>query len=146
MTTTRPSYVSTPNGSTSCSSDVGSTFVGTAEGYTWAGPYTLWAWGFALPLGHVRSIRPTPHPPHFGQPSLVDLALALSEIPPSYNLVPTQRASVILDRGTGRQVSRLALCLLPAERQDALGVTDAMMKAYAKSVPRVRPTGPTDKC
>ena len=83
---------------------------------------------------------------HFGQPSLVDLALALSEIPPSYNLVPTQRASVILDRGTGRQVSRLALGLLPAERQDALGVTDAMMKAYAKSVPRVRPTGPTDKC
>jgi hypothetical protein len=49
----------------------------------------------------------------FGLPSLVDLAPALAEIPPSYNLAPTQRASVILDRGTGRQVSRLAWGLLP---------------------------------
>lgn len=31
-----------------------------------------------------------------------------------------------------------------AERQDALGVTDAMMKVYDKSVPRVRPAGPSD--
>ncbi|WP_367381091.1 hypothetical protein [Stenotrophomonas cyclobalanopsidis] len=38
----------------------------------------------------------------FGLPSLVDLAAALAEIPPSYNLVPTQRASVVLDRGTDR--------------------------------------------
>ncbi|HDS1128639.1 TPA: SOS response-associated peptidase [Stenotrophomonas maltophilia] len=50
----------------------------------------------------------------FGLPSLVDLAPALAEIPPSYNLAPTQRASVILDRGTGRQVSRLAWGLLPS--------------------------------
>lgn len=49
----------------------------------------------------------------FGLPSLVDLAPALAEIRPSYNLAPTQRASVILDRGTGRQVSRLAWGLLP---------------------------------
>jgi len=49
----------------------------------------------------------------FGMPSLVDLAPALAEIPPSFNLAPTQRASVILDRGTGRQVSRLAWGLLP---------------------------------
>ncbi|MNI82211.1 hypothetical protein D3C73_1389000 [compost metagenome] len=27
-----------------------------------------------------------------------------------------------------------------AERQDALGVTDAMMKVYDKSVPRVKPS------
>lgn len=49
----------------------------------------------------------------FGLPSLVDLAPALAKIPPSYNLAPTQRTSVILDRGTGRQVSRLAWGLLP---------------------------------
>ncbi|WP_340571703.1 integrase [Stenotrophomonas sp. G106K1] len=30
------------------------------------------------------------------------------------------------------------------ERQDALGVTDAMMKVYDKSVPRVKPSGSTD--
>lgn len=50
----------------------------------------------------------------FGLPSLVDLAPALAEIPASYNLAPTQRAAVILDRGTGRQVSRLAWGLLPS--------------------------------
>lgn len=50
----------------------------------------------------------------FGVAPLVDLAPALAEIPPSYNLAPTQRASVILDRGTGRQVSRLAWGLLPS--------------------------------
>ncbi|WP_439448967.1 SOS response-associated peptidase [Stenotrophomonas sp. ATs4] len=49
----------------------------------------------------------------FGLPSLVDLAPALTEIPPSYNVAPTQQASVILDRGTGRQVSLLAWGLLP---------------------------------
>ncbi|AFJ75514.1 hypothetical protein Smp_44 [Stenotrophomonas phage Smp131] len=49
----------------------------------------------------------------FGLRSLVDLAPALAQIPPSYNLAPTQLASVILDRGTGRQVSRLAWGLLP---------------------------------
>ena len=42
-----------------------------------------------------------------------DLAPALADVPHSYNLAPTQRASVILDRGTGRQVSRLAWGLLP---------------------------------
>ena len=47
------------------------------------------------------------------QLGLPDLAQALLELPPSYNLAPTQRASVILDRGTGRQVTRLAWGLLP---------------------------------
>jgi putative SOS response-associated peptidase YedK len=37
----------------------------------------------------------------------------LMSIPESYNLAPTQRASVILDRGTGLQVTRLAWGLLP---------------------------------
>ena len=32
----------------------------------------------------------------------------LMSIPESYNLAPTQRASVILDRGTGLQVTRLS--------------------------------------
>lgn len=50
----------------------------------------------------------------FGLPSLIDLAPALADNPPNYNLAPTQRASVILDRGRGRQVSRLALGLLPS--------------------------------
>jgi len=49
----------------------------------------------------------------FGQPSLADLSPALAEIQPSFNLAPTQRASVILDRGEGRQVTRLAWGLLP---------------------------------
>ncbi|HHA2511087.1 TPA: SOS response-associated peptidase [Stenotrophomonas maltophilia] len=49
----------------------------------------------------------------FGQPGLADLAPGLAEIQPSYNLAPTQRASVILDRGEGRQVTRLAWGLLP---------------------------------
>nr|WP_313520902.1 SOS response-associated peptidase [Stenotrophomonas pavanii] len=49
----------------------------------------------------------------FGQPGLADLAPGLSEIQPSYNLAPTQRASVILDRGEGRRVTRLAWGLLP---------------------------------
>ena len=37
----------------------------------------------------------------------------LMSIPESYNLAPTQRASVILDRGTGLQVTRLSWGLLP---------------------------------
>lgn len=49
----------------------------------------------------------------FGLPSLVDLAPALAEILPSYNLAPTRRAPAILGRGTGRQVSRIAWGLLP---------------------------------
>ncbi|MDX3932708.1 MAG: SOS response-associated peptidase [Stenotrophomonas sp.] len=49
--------------------------------------------------------------PH--QLGLPDLAQDLLELPSSYNLAPTQRASVILDRGTGRQVTRLAWGLLP---------------------------------
>jgi len=40
----------------------------------------------------------------FGQPGLADLAPGLAEIQPSYNLAPTQRASVILDRGEGPAV------------------------------------------
>ncbi len=49
----------------------------------------------------------------FGKPGLADLAPGLAEIQPSYNLAPTLRASVILDRGEGRQVTRLAWGLLP---------------------------------
>ncbi|WP_234455831.1 SOS response-associated peptidase [Stenotrophomonas sp. S41] len=41
----------------------------------------------------------------FGLPGLADLALGLAEIEPSFNLAPTQRAAVILDRGEGRQVT-----------------------------------------
>ncbi|MFK3845349.1 SOS response-associated peptidase [Stenotrophomonas sp. NPDC078853] len=47
------------------------------------------------------------------QLGLPDLAQGFLELPPSYNLAPTQRASVILDRGMGRQVTRLAWGLLP---------------------------------
>jgi len=47
------------------------------------------------------------------QLGLPDLAQDLFEIPESFNLAPTQRASVILDRGTGRQVTRLSWGLLP---------------------------------
>ncbi len=49
----------------------------------------------------------------FGQADLADLAPGLAEIHPSFNLAPTQRASVILDRGEGRQVTRLSWGLLP---------------------------------
>lgn len=49
----------------------------------------------------------------FGQPGLADLAPGLAEIQASYNLAPTQRASVILDRGEGRQVTHMAWGLLP---------------------------------
>jgi len=35
----------------------------------------------------------------FGLPSLADLAPGLAEIQPSFNLAPTQQASVILDWG-----------------------------------------------
>lgn len=38
----------------------------------------------------------------------------LLSIPDSYNLAPTQRACVVLDRGTGLQVTRLAWGLLPS--------------------------------
>lgn len=44
----------------------------------------------------------------FGQPGLAGLAPGLTEIQPTFNLAPTQRASVILDRGEGRQVTRMA--------------------------------------
>jgi len=49
----------------------------------------------------------------FGPPNLAELAPGLAEIQPSFNLAPTQRASIILDRGEGRQVTRLAWGLLP---------------------------------
>lgn len=45
-----------------------------------------------------------------GSPQLVG---DLMSIPESYNLAPTQRTSVILDRGTGLQVTRLAWGLRP---------------------------------
>ncbi|RLK57426.1 putative SOS response-associated peptidase YedK [Stenotrophomonas rhizophila] len=48
-----------------------------------------------------------------GLPGLADLAPGLADIQPSFNLAPTQRASVILDRGTGLQVTRLSWGLLP---------------------------------
>jgi len=47
------------------------------------------------------------------QLGLPGLEQDLLELPPIYNLAPTQRASLILDRGTGRQVTRLAWGLLP---------------------------------
>ena len=53
---------------------------------------------------------PVFRPEQLGMP---DVAQALLELPASYNVAPTQRASVILDRGTGRQVTRLAWGLLP---------------------------------
>jgi putative SOS response-associated peptidase YedK len=37
----------------------------------------------------------------------------LLSLPASYNLAPTQRAAVVLDRGDGLQVQRLARALLP---------------------------------
>nr|WP_223181621.1 SOS response-associated peptidase [Stenotrophomonas lacuserhaii] len=80
--------------------------------------------GASVPLhtpatGASGSLRPcaadSSRPPIFkpDQLGLPDLAQDLLELPPSYNLAPTQRASVILDRGTGRQVTRLAWGLLP---------------------------------
>lgn len=49
----------------------------------------------------------------FGLPGLADLAPGLAEIRPSFNLAPTQRAAVILDRGEGRQVTWMSWGLLP---------------------------------
>lgn len=46
----------------------------------------------------------------FAYPELVGDLLAM---PSSYNLAPTQRASVLLDRGTGLQLTRLSWGLLP---------------------------------
>ncbi len=46
----------------------------------------------------------------FAFPELVGDLLAM---PSSYNLAPTQRASVLLDRGTGLQLTRLSWGLLP---------------------------------
>ncbi|QZN80314.1 hypothetical protein K5K93_17170 [Stenotrophomonas sp. DR822] len=37
----------------------------------------------------------------------------------------------------------IQLAIITADRQVALGVTDAMMKVYDKSVPRVKPSGST---
>lgn len=48
-----------------------------------------------------------------GLPGLADLAPGMAEMQPSYNLAPTQRASLILDRGTGLQLTRLSWGLLP---------------------------------
>lgn len=46
----------------------------------------------------------------FAFPELVGDLLAM---PSSYNLAPTQRASVLLDRGTGLQLTRMSWGLLP---------------------------------
>lgn len=51
----------------------------------------------------------------FAFPELVGDLLS---IPESYNLAPTQRASVVLDRGTGLQLTRLAWGLLPIWAKD----------------------------
>ncbi|MDW7600361.1 SOS response-associated peptidase family protein, partial [Stenotrophomonas maltophilia] len=69
----------------------------------------------------------------FGQPGLADLATGLAEIQPSYNLAPTQRASVILDRGQGRQVTRLACGLLPF-RGKAKGLQGSSINARIETV------------
>ena len=50
---------------------------------------------------------------NLGQTGFADLAPNLAEIQPCFNLAPTQLASVILKRGEGRQVTRLAWWLLP---------------------------------
>jgi len=52
------------------------------------------------------------------QLGLPDLTQDLLELPASFNLAPTQRASVILDRGTGRQVTRMGWGLLPSWAKD----------------------------
>jgi len=52
------------------------------------------------------------------QLGLPDLAPDLFELPESFNLAPTQRASVILDRGIGRQVTRMGWGLLPSWAKD----------------------------
>lgn len=48
----------------------------------------------------------------FGLPALADLTSGLAEIKPSFNLAPSQRALVILVRGEGQQVTRIAWSLL----------------------------------
>lgn len=53
-----------------------------------------------------------------GLPGCADLSPSLAEIQPSFNLPPTQRATVILDRSEGRQVTRLAWGLLPFWAKD----------------------------
>lgn len=79
----------------------------------------------------------------FGQPGLADLAPGLAEIQPSYNLAPTQRASIILDRGEGRQVTRLAWGLLPfwAKAKGLQGSTiNARIETVATKPTRCRPS------
>jgi len=56
----------------------------------WAGVWLL----------HVRRIRPDPDPRR-GQPGLPPALGDLLSLPASYNLAPTQRAAVVLDRGEG---------------------------------------------
>jgi len=48
-----------------------------------------------------------------GLQAVVDLKHDLREVPARFNLAATQLASVILDRRTGRQMSRIAWGLLP---------------------------------
>ena len=56
---------------------------------------------------------------------MVDLKHDLSEVPASFNLAATQLAAAILDRRTGRQMSRMAWGLLPhwAKAQGLWGYT-----------------------
>jgi len=55
----------------------------------------------------VRKIHSAPVV-DFGLPALADLASGLAEIKPSFNLAPSQRALLILVRGEGQQVTRIA--------------------------------------
>ena len=68
-----------------------------------------------------------------GLPGLADLAPGLAEIQPSFNLAPTQRAAVILDRCEGRQVTRMAWGLLPFWAK-AKGLQGSMINARIETV------------
>lgn len=75
----------------------------------------------------------------FGQPRLADLAPDLAEIQPSYNLAPTQRASVIWIAAK----ARLARGLLPfwAKAKGLQGSTiNARIKTVATKPTRRRPS------
>lgn len=69
----------------------------------------------------------------FGQPGLAELVPGLADIQPSYNLVPTQRASVILDRGEGRQVSESHRAIVRQTWQ--LATAPANSRAYIPQCP-----------
>lgn len=70
-------------------------------------PYTCQARAARLPSGCCGRFVQLPDIV-FGQPGLADLAPGVAEIQPSFNLAPTQCAAVILDRGEGGKVTRMA--------------------------------------